>query len=293
MPVPATFRQLGREWLVALLSYTLLVAPFGCQLQNLLDNSGTGGTTDLQATGIFLNTDITNPLIAAGRDAQGDAFFVYGTRSADSGLQDTQIASILVQTADGQQSFITFDAGRPVHLQGPDGSYVHIKYTEVTEDRLAATVTVHDAASDQTAPPVDVAIDLQQVRQNLMQAAQQGAQAIQALTGQIATVPAAPAVSTAKWQNRAVADILIAIVAVPLALLTQFTFYIVGEMMTAVFDAVAASIQASIEAALQAAFTPLLTLGNVLSQTSYRVEITPLFHVFVHLPPAPIVTIKF
>ena len=82
-------------------------------------------------------------------------------------------------------------------------------------------------------------------------------------------------------------------VAVPLALLTQFTFYIVGEMMTAVFDAVAASIQASIEAALQAAFTPLLTLGNVLSQTSYRVEITPLFHVFVHLPPAPIVTIKF
>ena len=292
MPVPATSRQLGREWLVALLSYTLLVAPFGCQLQNLLDNSGAGGTTDLQATGIFLNTDTTSPLIAAGRDAQGDAFFVYGTRTAQGGLQDTQITSILVQTADGQQSFITFDAGRPVHLQGPDGSYVHIKYTEVTQDRLAATVTVFDAASNQTAS-VDTAVDLQQVRQNLMQAAQQGAQAIQALTGQIATVPATPAVSTAKWQNRAVAEILLAVVAVPLALLTQFTFYIVGEMMTAVFDAVAASIQASIEAALQAAFTPLLTLGNVLSQTSYRVEITPLFHVFVHLPPAPVVTIKF
>jgi len=77
-------RQLGREWLVALLALALVIAPFGCQIQSIIDGGSDntdGNGLDTQTAGLFLNEDTSDPLIVAGRNADGDAFYVYGTRT--------------------------------------------------------------------------------------------------------------------------------------------------------------------------------------------------------------------
>jgi len=283
-----------REWLVALLSYSLLVAPFGCQFQALLDNIGGSvlGGADTSATGLFFNDDPNSSVLVAARTAAGDAFFVYGTRSASGGLEDTRVESILVQTADGRHAFMTFEQGRPVHLEGPDGSYIHITYDEVSADRLDATIIAYDASSGQQMTG-HVSVDVQQVRKNLQQFAQQGAEQLSALLGQTVQVPAATTLTTAKTQERAVSPILAALVVLPLTVLVQFCFYIVGETLTALRDALAASLQASFEATVRAACFPLIVFSSALQETSWQVRIVPLFRVFVQIPDPPRITIRF
>jgi hypothetical protein len=290
----AVLRQHVREWLVALLSYGLLVAPFGCQFQALLDNSGgsTLGGADTSATGLFLNDDANSPVLVAARTAAGDAFFVYGTRGSSGGVDGTRVESVLVQTADGRRAFMTFEQGRPVHLEGPDGSYIHVTYEEVSADRLDATITAYDANTGQQMTG-QVSVDLQQVRENLQQFAQQGAEQLSRLLGQTVQVPAATTLTSGKMQERAVSAILAALVVLPLTVLVQFCFYIVGETLTALRNALAASLQASFEATVRAACFPLIVFSNALQETSWQVRVVPLFRVFVQIPDPPRITIRF
>ncbi len=298
MATRVTLKHLGREWLVGLMSYALLVAPFGCQFQtDLLDLGGDlfnpgGSSTDNQLTtssaGLFFNSDTTSPLIVAGRSASGDAFFVYGTRTSSGGLKEVQ--SILVQTAAGEKSSIVFESGRPAYLKGPDGSYVRIVYTEVSSTRLAATVTVHDAKAG-TTETTDTEIDLAEIQADLTNAADQAADSIASLsadfTDQQVEVTQLPAGATGKWQDRGLSTLLFSFAIVPLVFVSQYMFAIMGQLMVAMFAAVAVTMQA----AIVAAFMPMFLFSSLLSETLVMVQMVPLFDVFLMLPSAPTIDI--
>lgn len=273
--VQRALRGLGREWLVGLASYALLVAPFGCQLQSSLlgdPNSNTDSTSPPQ-TGLFLNQDTTSLLIVAGRNSAGDAFFVYGTRQSNGAVGEVQ--SIRVQTADGSSSFILFELGRPTHVQGPDGSYVHVTYHAVTLPHLSATAVVHDAASGIN-QSVDLGVDLQQT-------AEQVAAAVQQLTGQTLAVPDTPAISTVKVADRAVGPLLQLLVVLPMLALSQYLIVVMGQVLEVVYAAVAIALQAVV----LAAFAPLFLFAALLSDVTIHVESLPLVNVFIELPPPP------
>ncbi len=283
-------RQIGREWLVAVLAYALLVAPFGCQWEAELGNlfpDVTDGTTagdDKPTTGLFLNEGVTDGLVAGARNAQGDAFFIYGTRDDDGAL--AEVDSIVVRTADGDESFITFASGRPIHLEGADGSYVHLSYTLVTDDRVTADVVVYDATRD-TTEETTVDIDLAQIRADLLAAANEAATTLANLTGQTVEVPVAPGSDTAKGRDRA--GLLSSLVFVPLVLVGQFTMALMSKVMVSVFAAVTAAMQA----AVIAAFAPLFLFTGMLGEVSVRVESLPLLDIFIELPDPPTISIEF
>ena len=172
MSTRSSWRAIAREWFWALTCYSLLIAPFGCELRtggSLQD--GIGAALDY---GLFINEDTDDPLLIAARNSNGDAFFVFGTRDANGNLEE--IESISVLTAEGEESFITFELGRPVHIQGPDGSYAHITYTEVSAERLTAGVELYNAATTEK-ETFQIDIDLEQT-------AAQIAELVRAATGQ-------------------------------------------------------------------------------------------------------------
>ncbi|MCK4343583.1 MAG: hypothetical protein KAY37_17865 [Phycisphaerae bacterium] len=289
-------RRLGREWLVALASYALLIAPFGCEFEaQLLDldfllpgssgASGTNGGLTTSSAGFFVNEDTSSSLLVAGRNSDGDAFFVYGTRTTDGGIHSVE--SILVKTADGAESYIVFEEGRPVLLKGPDGSYVRLDYTETSEVRLAADVTVYDATAG-TTETTEVEIDIAQIQAGLLAAAGVGAEIIEDLTGQQVGVPESPEGAGAKWQHRAISTWLLAIAVVPLVVVSQFALAIMGQVMQAVF----VSVTAALQSAVVTAFTPLIVFSSLLGDTLIRVEAIPLFEVFIELPSRPQIDIE-
>ncbi len=269
-------RQLCREWLVALASYALVVAPFGCQFQaDLLGGSGdaTAAPLDAQSAGLFLNQDTASPLLVAGRNTPGDAFFVYGTHNAAGGVGE--VTSILIKTADGQQSYILFESGRPTHLQAADGSYVHVTYDEISTSRLAVTAKVYDAITGTT--------ETRGVNIDLKATAAQVAQTVQDLTGQTLTVPSAPAVDTGKLQQRALGPLLSALLVIPMLLMTEVMIVIMGQVMAAVFAAVTAAMQL----AVVAAFAPLFLFAGLLNDVTVRIDMVPLVDIFIELPAPP------
>lgn len=263
----------AREWLVALVSYAVMVAPFGCQLQApWLSN----GALTITSPGLFLNSDTTAPLIVAGRSPAGDAFYVFGTRQEDGAIGE--VDTILVETAAGQRSFVVFELGRPVYVQGPDGSYVEITYTEVSSQRLAASAKVYDARTGKS-ETVTAEIDLQA-------AAAEVAAAVEQLTGRPLAVPEAPAAGTAKVRDRA-GLLSTALAVVPLFLLGQVMVVIAGQLVTVLYDAVVTVARA----AVLAAFTPVFLLAALLGEVTVRLETVPLLEVFIELPPRPLVEI--
>ena len=276
MSLRHTLRQVGREWLVALAAYALLVAPFGCQFQAALLGDNTDGL-NTQSAGLFLNTDTSDPLIVAGRNVAGDAFFVYGTRQSNGAVGD--VDSILLEMATGEHALIAFELGRPVYLQGPDGSFVRITYEEVSAERLAATAEVYDAQSG-TTQTVSADVDLQET-------AQQVAMAVRQITGQSLQVPTVSLVETAKSQNRALNPLLQILVVLPMVLLTQALIVSMGQVMNVVFQAVTVAFQV----AVVAAFWPLFTFAALLGEVSVRVETVPLLDIFIELPAPPVIDI--
>lgn len=275
-----------REWLVALSAYALLVAPFGCQVQNLLLNTtdSSDGATGLttSSSGLFLNSDPNDPLLASGRDVRGDAFFVFGTRDTQGGLAD--IDSILVQSSDGRSSFIAFEQGRPVHAEGPDGSYAHITYEELAATRLLATLELYDAETKEKSQ-YQIDVDLERT-------AQQVADLVQSVTGQRLTSPAVTAgTSLTKSDGRSVRitifSPLFALLVIPLVLAVQLTIIILGQMLAAVFAVVALVLQAT----LLAVFFPLFLIGDILNSVLVRIEFIPLLDVFDLLPRPPVIVL--
>ena len=98
MSIRSSWRTIGREWFCALTCYSLLIAPFGCELLGGgLDGGLPDGSSGALNAGLFINEDTEDPLLIAGQNANGDAFFVFGTRDENGGLEE--IESILVRTA--------------------------------------------------------------------------------------------------------------------------------------------------------------------------------------------------
>jgi hypothetical protein len=279
-----TFRQVAREWLVACTAYALLVAPFGCQFQldllgDQLGNSDNGGGDDLttHSAGLFLNQDTTDPLIVAGRNDAGDAFFVYGIRRSNGAVGE--VDSILLKTAAGERSLIAFELGRPVYLEGPDGSYVKISYPEVSVERLTATAEVFDAQND-TTQTANVDVDLQKT-------AQEVAQTVEQLTGRTLAVPLVPPLGTAKWQQRTLGPVLMALAVIPMVLLAEAMTVIVGQIMAELITTVTAAVQAAVIVAC----SPLFLFASLMSEVTVRVESVPLLDIFIELPPPPVIDV--
>jgi hypothetical protein len=268
----------GREWLVVACAYALVVAPFGCQFQLQNPGGSTDDTTPTTTTaGTFVNSNLAEDVLVAGRNATGDAYFVYGQRDA---LGKPDVSAIVVQPKTGIESFILFKQGRPVYAQGPDGSYLHIRYTEVTATRLSATVTVHDANTGQETAGT-ATIDLEA-------AAKQIAEQVKSVTGRTLTVPDEPDLATTKANDRALSSIIVSLSIIPLVLFTQSLVVMMGQIMTEVF----AAVEAAVQAVVLAACTPLFLFTSLLGETTIRIEAVPLFTVFVEIPDLPTVTIE-
>lgn len=291
--------QVGREWLVALCAYALLVAPFGCELSfssadldNLFPGStiipggssgGTDGGTDSldkTSTGLFLNENTSSPLVIGARSSSGDTFFVYGTRNDDGGLH--RIDSILAKSASGEQSYIVFENSRPAFLMGPDGSWVRITYTDLSETLVQADITTYDASTD-TEQSTQVQIDIAQIQADLLAAAGVGAAEIAEVTGRDITVPEEPENTTAKEGDRAVATWIMAVAVVPLVVVSQYMLAIMGQVIQSVVQ--------SIQATMVAAFTPIYAFTDVLGATMFSPHLVPILDVFADVPSQPTITV--
>jgi hypothetical protein len=299
-------RAAAREWFIALTCFSLMIAPFGCRLQSsapaddLTGSGGAGGSSGLTA-GLFIESDFAAAHLLGGRNAEGDSFFVYGTRDSQGNLQEVQ--SILVRTVDGQESFLAFESGRPVHARGPDGSYVHVTYGEVSAERVTATVVLYNAATgEKQTYPVEI---------DLRQTAAQVAELVRNVTGQeLETVSEADARAAAgasakpldqqggeqdarplgklSGQERVRITIfspLFSIFVVPLVALVALTTVILGQILVALYALVAAAVQA----VLLAVFAPLFLIGELLGRAIVRIELLPLGLIFLNIPPPPIV----
>jgi hypothetical protein len=256
-----------------LASYALLVAPFGCEFQADL----IGDDLNTQSAGLFLNPDTSDPLIVAGRNAAGDSFFVYGTRQSNGAIGE--VDSILIRTAAGQESVIAFQLGRPVYVEAPNSSFVRITYTEVSAQRLTATVEVHDAASGGT-ETVEADVDLQKT-------AAQVAQAVENLTGVSVVLPEVPLGGTGKWQQRAINPLLLTLAVVPMIAMSELLVVVMGQVMQVVY----AAVSAALKGAVALIFAPVFLFSALLSEVTVQVESVPLLDVFIELPPAPVIDI--
>lgn len=283
------WRTIAREWLISLLAYSLLIAPFGCQyelaltgIDGLSDIIGDTTTLDSTSPGLFINSDSASDLIVAGRSQAGDAFFVFGNRPAGGSIEQTDVQSILLKTAAGEESYIIFESGRPVHLQGPDGSYLHIEYTSITPEELTGSVTVYDA-NTQKSETTSATIDLAQVQADLLAAAGVGADTIEQLTNRTVEIPESPDTSTGKLYHRSLSGILVTFAAIPLVILGQYLVAVMAQVMQAVFAAVTIAIQTAVVAAM----TPMFLFTGLLGDTFVRIETLPLGLIFPTIPIAP------
>lgn len=266
----------AREWLVALCAYALLIAPVGCQFQDLL-LTGAADPEGLNSasTGLFVNSGSNGTLLLAGRTPGGDEFFVYGDPGANSGVGRVDAIQVV---HDGSDSYVVFESGWPVYARGPDGSYVSISYAQ-GDNPLSAVVTVHDAATGTE--------ETSQVTVDLGQTVQQVAAAIQAATGRAVEVPVAPAGATSKAGQRSLGALLtVVLVATTMAV----AVVILGQVLTGVY----ALVDAAVKATLLMVFWPVFlvsALFNQLSGAIIEIEFLSFPEVFIDLPGPPTIII--
>lgn len=274
--------RLAREWLVGVMSFSILIAPFGCQLRSG-DNGDDGGILDDinnrdSNKGLFINQDFGSPLLMAARDDSDNQLFVFGTRDANGDPEE--IESVSIESVEGR-SFVSFVSGRPVHAQGPDGSYVHIEYTEVSSQRLTANVELFDAANnDQQMFTVD--IDLQQTAQQIVQT-------IRDVTGlEVKTPDAATAKLLAAETVRVTifSPLYVAFV-LPFVALISFMTVLLGQILTSIFTAVAIVVQT----ALVVALSPLFILGKLLDDVVVNVRLITISDLFDIIPDPPVIVL--
>ena len=279
METTPSWHTVGREWFWILTCFALVVSPFGCQLRDgsIIDIFAGDGSFE---QGLFINDGDNGPLIVAGQTADGAAFFVYGTRNEDGGLDEVE--SIVVRGSDGTESFITFESGRPVHVQGTGGSYAHIRYEQVSSARLTAAVELYDAETGAT-EQYDVDVDLDQL-------ATQVADLVRNATGlELAATSVVDGTLMSKDTNQRVRITILSpmflLFVVPLVAVVGLTSVILGQVLAAVHAIVVATVRAT----LLAVFAPLFLLAGILAQVTVRVYLTPLSEIFDALPDEPIV----
>lgn len=278
-----------RQWLITLVAYSIALAPVGCAIQatpnsggNPIDlgdlfGGGTGGNSvDTSTAGFFINDNFAEELIAAARSSSADALYVYGDRDSDGNI--VQIESILVQ-AEGQQGFIAFEQGRPVHMQAPNGSYVHVTYTTVTNTFFDATVELFDAVSGAT-QSFNVLIDLEQTLEQV-------AAVFEELTGERLAVENLPTDdSTAKSANRS--QLRGILIASAVGLLVGLSSQVLGQVLQGIYNSVTLVAQA----ALVSFFGPIIWISEIMGNTINRVQEVPISTAFDSTPEPPIVIVQ-
>src|SRR5262245_50766680 len=94
----------AREWLAGLTALSIIVAPMaGCPGGADLCGNGNGGKDDQltnKSSGFFINDDNASNLLVAGRNDNGDGFFIYGSRNSQGRIGE--IESIVLRTQDGK-----------------------------------------------------------------------------------------------------------------------------------------------------------------------------------------------
>lgn len=270
--MPATTPQFGRDLFIGLLIVSLIIAPFGCTIT--APPIDTGGDT-APKTGLFLNDDQGSPLLMAGLAESGDAYFVYGTR--DSSGNPTDIQAIVVRQADGAESNVVFDYGRPTSVTGPDGSQAKIRYDTVAADRLAGAIAFFNAADGST---TNFTFDI-----NPAATADQVAALVKQQTGVDIDIPSASAAGVGaleKSSNRSSALFVILWV-IPLFLTVALITVVLGQVFAKLFAAVGEALQAT----LIIVFLPVFLIAKLFNETVPTITIRPLFPIFGTPPHNP------
>lgn len=271
-----TWTQYGRDLLTVAVTAVLLIGPAGCRLQSVGGSDGFSPGDLTSLAGFYIDSDARDGAILAARNDAGDSFFVFGTRDVDGAIE--QVEQILVRTADGQESFIAFDSGRPIFAQGPDGSYLNVLYDQVEPTRLMARVELFNAA-DRSVQTFPVEIDLQQ-------AASAIAQRIRELTGRDVPVTEVTDSGVASKSGPAQVRVtifspLFAAVVVPFVLLVNAMTVIVGQILS-VLSAIVTTVVYSV---LLVVLTPFFAITQLLSDAIVRIQLVPLGDVFSTIPP--------
>jgi hypothetical protein len=191
-----------------------------------------------------------------------------------------------------------------VHARGPDGSYVHVTYSEISTERLRATAELYNAATgEKLTYPVEI---------DLRQTATQVAELVLSITGRELEVltedqARASAGGTARQLDAAAGETghltcpaeklsglervritifspLFGIFVLPLVALVMLTTVILGQVLVAMYAVVAVAVQA----VLLVVFAPLFLIGELLGRAIVRIELVPLGAIFAYIPPPPI-----
>lgn len=278
MPTLRELRSLGRDWLASLLAFSMLLTG-GCPRNGGVDD-GDGKTGGIARGTMYINDDAASAVQIAGRNDANDSFYVFGTRSSTGRLEEVE--SIVIQQANGDRSFVIFESGRPVHIQGPDGSYAHVEYQEISSTRLAGSIDLFDAATGNV-ETYTADIDLQQTLANVAALVEQS-------TGRsldVVAVSGDDTLDTGKSRDRSSVITIIplyAVMVIPFVAAVGIMTVILGQIVYAI----AAAVTAAIEAVVLAAFLPLFIIGELLGDTVLRIRVIPLTAVFT-LPDFPTV----
>lgn len=278
-------RRIAREWFRGLVCLSVIIAPMaGCPQNGGSVGGGNSNGDDTPSSGLFVNENNADKLMVAAKGADGSSFFVFGQRGSAGGLQEVE--SILVKTTDNKDAFVTFESGRPVHAEGPDGSYAHITYSNVTPTSLDASVDLKNA-TDGSVTNYQTSIDL---RESLNDLADQ----LHDRTG-ISFTPVQVldngTIETGKAMHRSGVRVTIipifAILIVPLVAVIYAMVEILAQVVYALFAIVAAAIQL----VLVAIFSPIFLIADLLGDTVVRIRFSPLISIFSVLPDAPVVVL--
>ncbi len=297
MRFTGSFRRRLRAAVGVACCYAVALAPIGCVIE--LDGSsgapatvfpGNGGGSaeapsdpNAVVAGLFINSDVADPLVIAGRGPTGEAIFVYGARGSTSGALE-QLDAIVVQDRNGATAFLSFENGWPVHLQGFDGGYTHIVYEDPVPPQLSATVEFYNAATNEIARQT-IEIDLEQT-------AAEVAAAVERATG-LQLDPPTEADLAAKEVQAAqgavtVTSPLFTLVLAPFLFVFNLATVIVGQVINAMVDFV----EATLRAQLLLAFGPLFLASEILGGGLSNVRSSLLQIEFVDPPARPAISLR-
>lgn len=280
MKATRVLRRTAWDFLAAVACCTAVISPVAGCLQG-------GGSLDLgdllgvgPNAGLFINNDFNDPLLMAGRNDAGDAFFVFGSRKSNGDLRE--IDAIVVRTAAGEQSFLAFEDGRPRRAEGPAGSYVEVTYEEVTAERLAGVVEFYNAETNVAMVyPVDIDLKL---------AVETVAEQVRAATGMELPIVEAEDGTAAGGKGRdteqtrvTIFSPLFVVFVLPLVALVAFTQLILGQILLIVY----AAIELALRAVLLTAFAPLFLVAAVLQVSITRISVIGIGTIFSSVPPRP------
>lgn len=290
-------RQARRSGTATLSAYLMLLTPLlgipACESVNLGDvlgnlnlngssnanGNGSGGALNERSIGFFVNSDLESDLLVAGRGPSGDEFFLFGPRAPDG--SPTGIETILVRQFNGDESFINFENGYPVYVQGADGSSASVDYIEQSQFSILANVTVRDANTRD--------VDVIPVSFDGLQTAQQIAAQVERATDLNVEVPSTPQAPSGtgkpviREQGRLVTSLFLFAFVLLAVNVVNFNTAILGQVLLDTLDGVAAVLQITV----LAIFAPFFLIGELLSGSLNRVEFTPLIDIVVEVPSEP------